>query len=355
MTTKCKNSGAVIVAWNGITNYSTSVTPLSHCLPHAHIVLLPHHECTPPTSRTSHRTRTTPDLFAPGPHGAYDVEPNVTATFLNVPPTCANSPIDVPCASAHATSYRPPLFYCQFSTQSGYKSDAVVTSGPFHAFAYSETVAGVLVGVGVGLQCPKPALTDLGQASGEDILIDLDILHGPSQHVMKYDGVPQGNQLFIPAVVSPSMPPPAVPSPSPPPPSPPSPPPTASCAQMKASATAAGKSFTAGKYTFVLPSGSSITTECDSNGWMLVIKFTGTASLEQSGAVGGMPSTYSGGLAKVRVPMCYLCAITTPPLPPCTPPRNHPLACLNACPSACLFPTQPTPPSPIQSNPDQRR
>ena len=149
LTTKCKNSGAVIVAWNGITNYSTSVTPLSHCLPHAHIVLLPHHECTPPTSRTSHRTRTTPDLFAPGPHGAYDVEPNVTATFLNVPPTCANSPIDVPCASAHATSYRPPLFYCQFSTQSGYKSDAVVTSGPFHAFAYSETVAGVLVGVGV--------------------------------------------------------------------------------------------------------------------------------------------------------------------------------------------------------------
>lgn len=32
---------------------------------------------------------------------------------------------------------------------------------------------------------------------------------------------------------------------------------------------------------------------------MLVIKFTGTASLEQSGAVGGMPSTYSGGLAKI--------------------------------------------------------
>ena len=122
----------------------------------------------------------------------------MTATFLNVPPTCTNSPIDAPCASAHAISYSPPLFYCQFSSKSGYKSNAVITKGPYHAFAYSETVAGIVVGMGVALQCPKPALTDVGQISGEDVRMDLDILHGPSQNVIKYDGVPQGNQLFIP-------------------------------------------------------------------------------------------------------------------------------------------------------------
>lgn len=166
---------------------------------------------------------------------AFDAQQPLTAKvhLLNVPPTCTASSITEPCA-AFGVEYRPPLFYCVWSSPSG--------QGSYHGTAVSAQVAelvasdGTLVGMSVFLSCSLPPLERFIAISGFDeswpignpLTLSLEVRHyAPvratddflrKSMLVPYSGVFGGDTLYI---YAPSPPPPLPPPPlTPPPPSP---------------------------------------------------------------------------------------------------------------------------------------
>lgn len=88
--------------------------------------------------------------------------PNITAWLHNVPPTCASSPLDAPCATSLDSNF-PPFFYCVLTGEGGEYS-----MGPFHARPVFETHESQVLGVAVQVECPTPDWTILERIMKDD-------------------------------------------------------------------------------------------------------------------------------------------------------------------------------------------
>jgi len=232
--------------------------------------------------------------------GIPEANETVRANLRNVPSSCTDAAVGTPCVSQDP--YYPKLFSCVWVGEA-----SNITEGPVAAQAVVEHIGDhATTSMSVFVDCPvlsgELLYAATGFTGGEAPMLRLVLAHGIGElKDIPFAGVPGADRVTFNSLPKPPSPPPPSPLPFPPPsPSPPSiPPATGSCAQKKAAAEAAGNSFSSGTYELTLPSGGTISTSCDTDGWTLVISFSGSASINQVGAVGTMPTTYTSGLAKL--------------------------------------------------------
>ena len=96
---------------------------------------------------------------------------HVHIRFINVPPTCINVPVNLPCA-ADEPEEMPPLFWCVFIGETGIGFD-----GPRHAYAKQEPASGKFL---TKLTCSLPDPTKLREITANlgTPQLNVSVVHG---------------------------------------------------------------------------------------------------------------------------------------------------------------------------------
>ena len=170
--------------------------------------------------------------LTPNLHTPYLPPSNLTVELGNVPTTCINLPIEIPCAR-HDSSLRPPLFYARLSGEQG-----SILVGPTAAYTkeYTSTPSNQVLGIAVHATWELPDIDLLlslthytGDGSPMDLNVSITHFEPTSEwvEVLPFRGEAGGNVIRLHELPTP----PTLPLPNPPPsPSlPPSPPDVATC------------------------------------------------------------------------------------------------------------------------------
>ena len=118
---------------------------------------------------------------------------HVHIRFLNVPPTCINVPVKLPCA-ADEPEEMPPLFWCVFIGETGIGFD-----GPHHAYAKQEQVSGKSL---TKLTCSLPDATKLREITANlgTPQLNVSVVHGSVGDFLQelpFTGLRDGNVIRL--------------------------------------------------------------------------------------------------------------------------------------------------------------
>ena len=154
----------------------------------------------------------------------WEASHSVSLTFINVPPTCVDMPIDIPCANGSAID--PALWWCEWRGV-----HANQTFGPYsahHEVEFAQNVGSLQLplAVRVMLTCPVPEIdliTTLAGYSGygEDVVLEVVARYGAAADTsvpLPWVGIPVGGRITLHELPQPPSSPPSSPPPTPPPP-----------------------------------------------------------------------------------------------------------------------------------------
>ena len=118
---------------------------------------------------------------------------HVNVRFINVPATCIDIPVTLPCAADDPVEV-PPLFWCVFVGKTGLHFD-----GPLHAYAKHDALSGKSL---TKLSCslPDEAKTDEITEKRASLGVNVSIVHGLAPqflHQLPFVGLHGGNIVML--------------------------------------------------------------------------------------------------------------------------------------------------------------